>query len=107
MRFRCSFSTMPATYNTPRCFEVAVKESLISPAMSPTDASRDFLRYWRMASRRLLANAFICFSISFNTESSITHTHTHTHTHTPYCINRANTERLLCQELFCRMMRHK
>src|SRR3989338_3788929 len=82
MRFRCSFSTMPATYNTPRCFEVAVKESLISPAMSPTDASRDFLRYWRMASRRLLANAFICFSISFNTESSITHTHTHTHTHT-------------------------
>ena len=49
----------------PRCLEVALKESPISPAIPPTVSCLFDLRYFKMANRRRLAKAFKTFSRSF------------------------------------------
>ena len=61
----CSFSKMPAFERIERWREVALKESLISLAMSPTDALFARLRYFRIANRRLFARALRVRSSSF------------------------------------------
>lgn len=61
----CTFSRIPALVRTPRCREVALNESPISPAMSPTEDLPTCLRYFRIASRRLLARALRFRSSSF------------------------------------------
>src|SRR3989344_7726887 len=66
MRPNCSFSRTSALNKTERCFEVALKDNLISCAISPTDAVLTRLKYFKIAMRRLLANAFKTFSSSLS-----------------------------------------
>src|SRR3989344_3770695 len=62
----CSLSIMSALKRIMRCFEVALKESLIASAISPTDVEPARFKYFKIKILRLLANAFKIFSSSFS-----------------------------------------
>src|SRR3989338_3937203 len=56
---------MSVAERTARCLEVDLNDKLISSAISPTDASLRFFRYFNIVNLRRFANAFNIFSRSF------------------------------------------
>jgi len=62
---RCSCSTISALLSTAKCREVALNESLIAAAISPTVASFRVRKSFTIASLRLLASALRHRSSSF------------------------------------------